>query len=251
MGVCAFGMGLVALILFIVKMQQQCYAPSPCCCDGSGGSGGGGSGGDGGGGGGGLGTAMRRPVTSTGAGNVSGSSPTGSSKVLTWDPVVAVKDFQSETAPSVVSDTPAHTEPTKPPADDSPPPAGPGGLASASDPLGLHVARDGQTVVAPIKLPFWAGLPNPVAMVDERQRYWARPETPEVATRRRQTLLREAAAELRLPRDGSMIPIGPPTVITADPATAAAVTSSLAEAQAQAQAQAQAPQAQAPQAQGK
>jgi hypothetical protein len=170
--------------------------------------------------------------------------------VLTWDPVVAVKDFKSETAPSVVAETPSHAEPTKPPA---PAAAAVSAAALSSDPLGLHVAytdgADGTdgTVGAgapTVRVPFWAGLPNPVAMVDERQRFWARPETPEVATRRRQTLLREAAAELRLPRDGSMIPVGPPTVITADPALAAAVTSSLADQyRAQTQVQTQSPQA--------
>jgi hypothetical protein len=223
LGVAAFAVGLAALILFIVQMQQQCYGSS-CCCDGSGsGSGTGGStGGSGGGGGVGMG------------GQYGGGGHAGSAKVLTWDPVVAVRDFHSGSAPAEVATTPSHTEPTKEPAD-AQPAATETQTQAAAQAQAQAAAAVSETVAA--RLPFWAGLPNPVTMYDERQRMWARPETPEITTRRRQTMLREAAAELRLPRDGSMVPVGPPTVVTADPALAAAVTRTLTEPQLQPQPQ--------------
>jgi hypothetical protein len=168
-------------------------------------------------------------------GQYGGGGHAGSAKVLTWDPVVAVRDFHSGSAPAEVATTPSHTEPTK---DKEPADAQPAATETQTQAAAAQAqaaAAVSETVAA--RLPFWAGLPNPVTMYDERQRMWARPETPEITTRRRQTMLREAAAELRLPRDGSMVPVGPPTVVTADPVLAAAVTRTLTEPQLQPQPQ--------------
>jgi hypothetical protein len=230
LGVAAFAVGLAALILFIVQMQQQCYGSS-CCCDGSGS-------GSSGGGGVGVGVGGQYGGAQYGGGQYGGGQYGGAgghagsgAKVLTWDPVVAVRDFHSGSAPAEVATTPSHTEPTKEPAETDTQAA----AAQTQAAQAIAAAAVSETVAA--RLPFWAGLPNPVTMYDERQRMWARPETPEITTRRRQTMLREAAAELRLPRDGSMIPVGPPTVVTADPVLAAAVTRTLTEPQLQLQPQ--------------
>jgi hypothetical protein len=153
-----------------------------------------------------------------------------SNKVLTWDPVVTMRDFKADDAPIQMADATEHTAPIA-------------ATAAANAEIEAAAAAAAATTNAtiasimtppvlppglpPAKLPFWAGLPNPVLMAEERQRFWAKPETPEVLTRRRQTQLLEAAAQLRLPRDGSMTPVGPPALLVSDPTLAAGMAKSL------------------------
>jgi hypothetical protein len=62
-------------------------------------------------------------------------------------------------------------------------------------------------------VPYYAHLPTPEGIRQDRERFLSRPDTPLLDHQRRQAGLAEAAAQLRPPRDGMMIPIGPPVLL--------------------------------------
>jgi hypothetical protein len=214
--VTGIALGAVAIVLFVLQTHQsQCAAT----CGVSGAN---------------LGATPYK-ANPYGGPDPNGNGPSDAShatptKVLTWDPVVTMRDFKADDAPIQMADATEHTAPIA-------------ATAAANAEIEAAAAAAAATTNAtiasimtppvlppglpPAKLPFWAGLPNPVLMAEERQRFWAKPETPEVLTRRRQTQLLEAAAQLRLPRDGSMTPVGPPALLVSDPTLAAGMAKSL------------------------
>ncbi len=138
--------------------------------------------------------------------------PTGaaSGRSVTWDPAVRVRQFHATDPPSRVApaagddaaafhaaDQAADTQ-VQVPAEPALPSWVPEGAAAA-----------GAAADAPPPSPYWAGLPTPEALREERERFTHRPDMPALDRQRREVGLREAAASLKPPRDGYMVPVGP------------------------------------------
>jgi hypothetical protein len=217
--------GVLAAVLGVIfwALQQQASAAAPPCLVGSSGSAGdlGAVG---------FGTAPQG-LGAHGGGASGGGGASSPHRSLSWSPTVDVKPFSVGDTPQAVASTPVHKEVMAGPPAEAPaepqeeaaadpaavPPAVNESQANAVAGAAAAVTEAAADVAA-ARVPFWANLPNPNVMAEERQRFWARPDTPALDWKRRETGLREAAAGLKPMRDGSMVPIAGPTIISPDPA---------------------------------
>ena len=143
-------------------------------------------------------------------------------RTVSWAPAAHVQPFSAQEPPAALSvalapptdPVPLPTAPVAPvaPQEDPDPPVPPeqaeaDKAVEAVQAMEAQVAAEEATGPPPRPRPYWGTLPNPEALREERERFMQRPDMPALDRQRREMGLREAAASLRPPRDGYMVPI--------------------------------------------